>query len=81
MDQKLIKSICAQVYRRFPEVAGNQPQVRQQASHQAKSVASTPTYLLTFQGTVEAQDGKSIVRVVRVIASAKGKILKVTTSR
>lgn len=81
MDQKLIKSISSQVYRRFPEMAGSQPQVRLQASPQPKSIASDSTYLLTFRSTVEAHDGKRIARVVRVIANSQGRILKVTTSR
>lgn len=81
MDPKLIKSIAAQIYRRFPEVAGCTPKVHLQHGAQAKSGPSVPTYLLSFRGSVRAPDGKSIPRLVRVTASAQGRILKVTTSR
>jgi hypothetical protein len=81
MDAKHIKSISTQIYRRFPEVSGSQPKVHLQSAPQAKSISAAPTYLLTFRGTVKAPDGRSIPRVVRVIANIQGRILKITTSR
>ena len=81
MDAKHLKSISSQIYRRFPEVAGSQPKVQAQSAPQAKSVSTDPTYLITFRGSVKSPDGKSILRIVRVIASAQGRILKVSTSR
>jgi len=84
MDPKILKTVVAQVQRRFPEFAGSQPKVRQQSTPQAKSAAATPTYLLTFHGTakVVGSDGsKTMPRWVRVVVSEKGKIIKITTSR
>lgn len=81
MDAKLIKSIASQIYRRFPEVSGSSPKVVRRSAAQAKSPSATPTFVLTFRGTGRTPDGKSIPRVVRVTASATGKIIKVTTSR
>ncbi|OGO68076.1 MAG: hypothetical protein A2Z49_05305 [Chloroflexi bacterium RBG_19FT_COMBO_56_12] len=81
MDAKHIKSISSQIYRRFPEVAGTQPKVQAQSAPQAKSINTDLTYLITFRGSVISADGKSILRIVRVIANAQGRILKVTTSR
>ena len=81
MDAKHINSIASQIYRRFPEVSGSKPKVVQRSAAHAKSASTAPTYVLTFRGTARTPDGKSIPRVVRVTASASGKVIKVTTSR
>lgn len=81
MDARYIKSISSQIYRRFPEVSGSKPKVVKRSAAQAKSASAAPTYVLTFRGMGKTADGKSIPRVVRVTASANGKIIKVTTSR
>ncbi len=81
MEPKLIKSISKEVYRRFPDLEGKQPKVRLQPTPQAKSISTASKYLLTYQGKAKSADGKTIHRLVRVIADAHGKILKITTSR
>ena len=80
MDAKTIKTISTQVYRKFPELAGVQPKVRQQ---QAKSapIDADPTYVLTYNTKVEVRDGVSLTRLVRVVATPQGSILKITTSK
>ena len=86
LERNHIKDISAQVYGRFPELKNVSPNVRPQAT--PKSVrtgntrASIPNrYLLTFQGTATLPDGKSMQRVVRVIANDKGKVLKIALSK
>lgn len=81
MEPKLIKSITKEVYRRFPDLEGSQPKVRLQSAPQAKSIPTSPKYLLTYRGKARSADGKTIHRMVRVIADTAGKILKITTSR
>ncbi len=84
MDPTVLKTVVAQIYRRFPEISGCQPKVRLQEALQPKSIAVNPTYLLTFHSTARAQSAtgsKTLPRWVRVVVSEKGKILKVTTSR
>jgi hypothetical protein len=81
MDTKFIKSISTQIYRRFPEVAGSQPKVSPQSAPHAKSSPDSMSYLITYSGQVKSPNGKTIPRIVRVIANSKGHILKVTTSR
>lgn len=81
MDPKYIKSISNQVYKRFPELDGSRPKVRLQSTPKAKSTPAAPKYLLTYQGKAKSPSGKTILRLVRVIADAQGKILKITTSR
>ncbi|MEX1071527.1 MAG: hypothetical protein WEC37_02780 [Anaerolineales bacterium] len=79
MNSKAISDIKQRIYRQFPEVAGEQPSVKSQAS--AKSPGQTPRYLLTFKGSAQDAGGPSFSRTVRVVADDNGRILKVTTSR
>jgi hypothetical protein len=71
-DQQNLANICEQVYRRFPEVAGKQPRVFPQAEGQL---------LLVFHATAKTSDGRALPRTVRVVVSAAGKIVKMTTSK
>jgi hypothetical protein len=79
MKDNNIKSISSRISRQFPEVAGSKPKIKTQNHKGAKS--GLQTYLLTFQGKAKTADGKSINRIVRVIADETGKIIKITTSR
>jgi hypothetical protein len=83
MDPKTIQKISTQVYRQFPEVSGVKPKVRPRpASGKSSSQnGSSETYLLTFQGMASLGSGKSMPRLVRVVATPQGKILKISTSR
>jgi hypothetical protein len=83
MDPKTIHKISANVYRQFPEIAGVQPKVRLRPSSgkPAAQNGNSETYLLTFQGKVSLGSGKSMPRLVRVVATVQGKILKISTSR
>ena len=80
MEDKYLASICKQIYQRFPEVVGSRPTVQAQKLSLDNGEAS-PRYLLIFKGLRTTADGKSINRIVRVVASERGQILKVTTSR
>jgi hypothetical protein len=85
MEPKKIESITSDIHRRFPEVAGIKPKVRKQPIPKSQGSKSVPSdeqnYLLTFKTTVQGPGGQPIPRMVRVVASPKGKIIKVTTSR
>jgi hypothetical protein len=75
MDSDILSKICSQVYSRFPEVNGAHPKVQSQS----KSGASN--YLLIFTGSAKSSSGTVLSRVVRVVASENGKIIKITTSK
>jgi hypothetical protein len=79
MDSKIISNIKREIYRQFPEIAGEEPSVKPQAS--AKSAGQTAKYLITFKGRVAQTSGPTFSRSVRVVADDNGRILKVTTSR
>jgi hypothetical protein len=75
-----IDTIAKQVYRQFPEVREARPAVQNQPGAKALA-ASGDRFVLTFKGHGQGAGGKSIARIVRVIADERGKILKISTSR
>ena len=84
MDASILKQVVSQIHKRYPEFAGVQPKVRTQSPPQNKAEGNSPNYLLTFSGKATAKSAtgsKAMPRYLRVVVDAKGKILKVTTSR
>ncbi len=75
-----IESIAQQVRRQFPEIQDTRPSVQSQPG--AKSIeAGADRFVLTFKARGQGPGGKSIPRIVRVIADERGKIIKISTSR
>jgi hypothetical protein len=72
MEPGVIDSVCAQIYRKYPEVKGKKPKIKAYSGTQQ---------LLIFNGQVETADGKTMPRTIRVIVDENGKIGKITTSR
>lgn len=72
MDNRVKSSICTEVYRQFPEVKGNSPEVKSMPGEK---------FQLVFHGKVKTEDGKSLNRTVRVVADENGRIIKLSTSR
>ena len=66
------EKVNKKVYRQFPELEGKSP-----------SLSSRPggETLYTYKGSVQLPNGKSMSRVVRVVVSESGRILKLTSSR
>jgi hypothetical protein len=85
MDPKAVESITKNIYNRFPEVVGVKPTVRKQPLPDSKKRhcggADQQNYLLTFKGKARGPGGQNIQRLVRVVASSSGKIVKITTSK
>jgi hypothetical protein len=75
-----IDSIAKQVYRQFPEVKDARPSVQNQVMAKTAG-AVNGQFLLTFKGQGHGPGGKTIPRIVRVVADARGKVLKISTSR
>ena len=75
-----IDAIARQVHRQFPEIKEARPQVQNQPG--AKTLgAEGDRFVLTFKGKGQGPGGHSIVRIVRVVADERGKVLKISTSR
>ncbi|MEN8173088.1 MAG: hypothetical protein ABFS03_09445 [Chloroflexota bacterium] len=77
MDTKTIQAISKKVASRFPEVARVKPTVRKQTIKGKDKLS----YLLIYKTQKAGPGGKKIHRHVRVVATDKGKIKKMTTSR
>ena len=75
-----IETIAKQVYRQFPEIQDTRPAVQNQTGAKSMEVPAD-RFVLTFKGQGQGAGGKSIARIVRVIADERGKILKISTSR
>ena len=83
MEPNKIESITNDIHRRFPEVAGIKPKVRKQpvAASDEPIPPEKRNYLLTFNTKVKGPNGQVIPRWVRVVATPKGKIVKISTSK
>ena len=77
MDPKLVEKISKKVYTKFPEVKGKKPKIKT-----SKTIsADQGNIILTYNAMAKGIRGKSIPRHVRVVATTKGKIIKMSTSR
>jgi hypothetical protein len=72
MEKSSLDSIYRQVYARYPEVSGKRPRPQ---------VYGNDQYLLVFHATASLPNGKKMERTVRVVASAEGRIQKMSSSK
>ena len=73
LNDSQLNAIAQQVYQKFPELKGSAPQVHSQS----KSPGLSDHYLVVFK----SKAAHNIIRVVRVTADTKGRVLKMSTSR
>lgn len=76
-----IELIAKQVYQKFPDLKGASPAVQSRAAPGAKTPGAGEQYLVTFKGGGQTAGRQTILRVVRVTADARGRVLKISTSR
>jgi hypothetical protein len=81
LNSSQIENISRQIYRQFPEVRDARPMIQNQAGAKAAGIGGTDQYVLTFRGSGQGPGGRTISRIVRVVADDRGKVLKVSTSR
>jgi hypothetical protein len=72
MEKSIMDAICRQVYAQYPEVKGKHPRAQAYGNDQ---------YLLVFRGSSMTPDGKKIERAIRVVTTAGGKIVKISSSK
>ena len=70
----IIDTICSQVYSQFPDLNGVKPQMQKMTG------PGNGNILVIFKGSSKTTSGKSLPRVVRVVATESGKVIKMTTS-
>jgi hypothetical protein len=76
MDKSTISKLTNQVIRKFPEMEGVRPSVKRKSGS-----GNGAQYELTFKSSAQLPGGKTMRRVVRVIADEKGRILRMSTSK
>jgi hypothetical protein len=76
VDRNAISKINRKVSRKFPELSGTRPTVSRQSVPNGSF-----RYLLIYRAKVKLPGGKSLNRIVRVTTDARGRILRMSTSR
>ena len=71
MESAAIAKVTKTVVRQFPEMQGIEPTVRDQMDQ----------CTLTYSGAAELPGGKTLKRIVRVVADSEGEVIRMSTSR
>jgi len=77
MDHLALKKVTRKVGRQFPELKDAQPTIKRQIT----KGNGKDHYVLTFKGEAELPGGRSIKRIVRVVADSSGKVIRMSTSK
>jgi hypothetical protein len=77
MNREAIDRVHRKVSRQFPEMKSIRPTVRSDP----KSSNGNPRFSLTYKGKANLPNGRTITRVVRVVADENGKVLRMSTSK
>lgn len=77
MKQQVVTKITRKVVKQFPEMDGVEPAIKRQSSPSN----GVDQFLLTFSGRAELPGGKSMKRIVRVVADLEGHVIRISTSR
>lgn len=80
MNAKLLQAICQEIYRRYPQMAGQRPRVHPVAAPAGKATGKA-AHLLVFESQGQTADRRNVTTLLRVVVDRDGKILKVSTSR
>lgn len=77
MTDELVSKVSRQVTKTFPEMRGVRPTVKRETG----GGDDDPRYLLTYKGKADLPGGKTLSRIVRVVADDRGRIIRISTSR
>jgi len=77
MEKGSISKVTRQVVRTFPEMEGVAPSVRPQPAPEG----TIEQYVLTYKGKASLPGGKTLTRIVRVVADIGGHVIRISTSR
>lgn len=76
MDKSTLAKLTKEVARKFPEMEGVRPSLKRKCESN-----NGLQYEVTYKGSAELPGGKTMRRIVRVIADEKGRILRMSTSK
>jgi hypothetical protein len=72
VKKEAVEEVTRTVVRQVPEMDGVRPAVKTDEG---------PRYVMTFKGELDLPDGNTMKRIVRVVASEKGDVIRMSTSR
>jgi hypothetical protein len=75
MDRDLLQKINHKVVSNFPEMRGVSPSLKREQTR------SGLRFRLTYKGKVELPEGRTMKRVIHVLADERGKILRMSASK
>ena len=71
MNEQAIDKVTRAVVKQFPEMREARPSIKSRGDE----------YLVTYKGSADLPGGKTMKRIVRVVADDRGEIIKLSTSR
>ena len=74
MNKKAVQKVTHEVISQFPEMDGVKPAVKTEKGMDDR-------YVVTYRGSAELPGGKTMKRIVRVVADGNGDVIKMSTSR
>jgi len=77
MERGTISKVTRQVVRTFPEMEGIAPSVRPQPAPEG----DLEQFVLTYKGKALLPGGRTLTRIVRVVADVGGHVIRISTSR
>ena len=77
MDREAIDRVNRKVSRQFPEMKSVHPSVKAESN----ASNSKQKFSLTYKGKANLPNGRTIRRIVRVVADENGKVLRMSTSK
>jgi len=75
MDPDAIERVSREVVRIYAEMQGVSPTIRRETR------GAQEQYVLTYKAKVSLSGGKTMSRIVRVTADARGRVQRISTSR
>jgi hypothetical protein len=76
VEPALISKLTQSVSRQYPEMASVKPSVRKQSKPGGGS-----QFLLTYKGKAQLPGGRTMSRIVRVVADENGRLIRMSTSK
>lgn len=76
MEDRAIKKVTRKVTKQFPEMKGSNPTVRRRSGS-----GKFEQFELTYKGKVDVPGGRTLRRVVRVVADEHGSVIRMSTSK
>ena len=74
MKKEAVEKVTRAVVRQFPDLDGVRPAVKAEKG-------GSERYQRIFKGAAKLPEGKTMKRIVRVVANAEGDVIRMSTSR